>query len=579
MDRDAYETISWTLDDDGVATLTLDRPDALNSFTVTMARELEQFFRTDATRRRGQGRRRHRRRPGVLRRHGPLGRGQRLRARRGRSPRRPATCATTSPRSPYTVRRARHRRQGDARDPRAAQAGDRRDQRPGRRHRRHDDAGDGHPDGLDQGPHRLRLRPARHRARRPRRPGSCRASSGIQQALEWVYSAEILTAEQALAGRLVRSVHEPDELLAAALELARSLRRTPLAGRARPGQAAALPQRRRRPPDRGAPGRQPGDVARQHRRRQGGRGRLPGEARPRVHRQGERAAPRSTDRAQQHAPAVSHLRDSSQGRMYQAVRDRLMGRCADHVRATHRDAVGVGDLRAASSSAGAAGEPRALDDLVRLLSPMLWQVVRASGLDRGRRRGRRPDHLADAGALRRLDRRAPRRRRLAVHHRTPRGLAGLQAVRRASSPSRTRRSRAGSPTSRHPRARSSSTTTTPGCGPAWASCPSAASGCCASWPPRPAPTTPRSPPSSDMPVGSIGPTRGRCLDKLRRELAQAGGDLMSRPTTPGAPVSPTTPPCSPRSPTALAAGRPTSGRPGRRRARRGSPPRTSSSTC
>jgi len=26
-----------------------------------------------------------------------------------------------------------------------------------------------------------------------------------------------------------------------------------------------------------------------------------------------------------------------------------------------------------------------------------------------------------------------------------------------------------------------------------------------------------------MPVGSIGPTRGRCLDKLRRELAQAGG--------------------------------------------------------
>jgi enoyl-CoA hydratase/carnithine racemase len=45
---------------------------------------------------------------------------------------------------------------------------------------------------------------------------------GIQQALEWVYSAEILTAEQALAGRLVRSVHEPDELLDAAYALARS---------------------------------------------------------------------------------------------------------------------------------------------------------------------------------------------------------------------------------------------------------------------------------------------------------------------------------------------------------------------
>jgi enoyl-CoA hydratase/carnithine racemase len=45
---------------------------------------------------------------------------------------------------------------------------------------------------------------------------------GVQQALEWIYSAEILTAEQALAGRLVRSVHEPDDLLPAALELARS---------------------------------------------------------------------------------------------------------------------------------------------------------------------------------------------------------------------------------------------------------------------------------------------------------------------------------------------------------------------
>ena len=45
---------------------------------------------------------------------------------------------------------------------------------------------------------------------------------GIQQALEWVYSAEILTAEQALAGRLLRSVHEPDDLLDAAHGLARS---------------------------------------------------------------------------------------------------------------------------------------------------------------------------------------------------------------------------------------------------------------------------------------------------------------------------------------------------------------------
>ena len=45
---------------------------------------------------------------------------------------------------------------------------------------------------------------------------------GIQQALEWVYSAEILDAETAYAGRLVRSLHEPDEVLPAAQELARS---------------------------------------------------------------------------------------------------------------------------------------------------------------------------------------------------------------------------------------------------------------------------------------------------------------------------------------------------------------------
>ena len=43
---------------------------------------------------------------------------------------------------------------------------------------------------------------------------------GMQRALEWVYSADILTAEDALSGGLVRSVHPPDELLAAARELA-----------------------------------------------------------------------------------------------------------------------------------------------------------------------------------------------------------------------------------------------------------------------------------------------------------------------------------------------------------------------
>jgi len=43
---------------------------------------------------------------------------------------------------------------------------------------------------------------------------------GISRALEWMYSAEIMTAEQAFAGGLVRSLHSATELLVAAYELA-----------------------------------------------------------------------------------------------------------------------------------------------------------------------------------------------------------------------------------------------------------------------------------------------------------------------------------------------------------------------
>jgi enoyl-CoA hydratase/carnithine racemase len=44
---------------------------------------------------------------------------------------------------------------------------------------------------------------------------------GISRALEWVYAADILSAEEAYAGGLVRSLHPADELLDAARELAR----------------------------------------------------------------------------------------------------------------------------------------------------------------------------------------------------------------------------------------------------------------------------------------------------------------------------------------------------------------------
>jgi len=46
---------------------------------------------------------------------------------------------------------------------------------------------------------------------------------GPQQALEWVMTGRVFPAEEALRGRLVRSVHRPDELLPAAYALAREI--------------------------------------------------------------------------------------------------------------------------------------------------------------------------------------------------------------------------------------------------------------------------------------------------------------------------------------------------------------------
>jgi enoyl-CoA hydratase/carnithine racemase len=46
---------------------------------------------------------------------------------------------------------------------------------------------------------------------------------GIQQATEWVFTGRLVSAEEALAGRLVRSIHAPDELLTAARAIAREI--------------------------------------------------------------------------------------------------------------------------------------------------------------------------------------------------------------------------------------------------------------------------------------------------------------------------------------------------------------------
>jgi enoyl-CoA hydratase/carnithine racemase len=46
---------------------------------------------------------------------------------------------------------------------------------------------------------------------------------GPQQATEWVYTGRVFNAQEALAGRLVRSVHAPDDLLPAAHAIAREI--------------------------------------------------------------------------------------------------------------------------------------------------------------------------------------------------------------------------------------------------------------------------------------------------------------------------------------------------------------------
>lgn len=46
---------------------------------------------------------------------------------------------------------------------------------------------------------------------------------GISQALEWCYSGKVFGAEEAMAGGLVRSIHAPDDLMTAARNLAHEL--------------------------------------------------------------------------------------------------------------------------------------------------------------------------------------------------------------------------------------------------------------------------------------------------------------------------------------------------------------------
>ena len=215
-----YETLLWDVDADGVATLTLHRPDSLNAFDLTMARELEQVFLTDA-------------RDDAVRAVVVTGAGR-------------AFCAGMDLSAEGNVFGLDESLQPTPEDFR-----ERYDQAP-----YHDALRDtggrvtlaihalpkpviGAVNGAAVGigatmTLAMDLRLASTKARIGFVFGRLgivpeAASSwflprivGIQQALEWVYSADILTAEQAHAGRLFRSLHEPDGLLPAAQELARS---------------------------------------------------------------------------------------------------------------------------------------------------------------------------------------------------------------------------------------------------------------------------------------------------------------------------------------------------------------------
>jgi enoyl-CoA hydratase/carnithine racemase len=216
----SFETLGWEVDGDGIATVTLDRPDQLNAFDLTMARELEQVFREDAWN-------------DEVRAVVVTGAGRAFCAGMDLSAEGNVFGLDESLRPSVAEFRARYAEapyDDGVRDtggkvtlaihalPKPVIA-----------------AINGPAVGIGATMTlAMDLRLASTRARIGFVFGRLgivpEAAStwflprivGIQQALEWVYSADILSADAALTGRLVRSVHEPDDLLPAAYDLARS---------------------------------------------------------------------------------------------------------------------------------------------------------------------------------------------------------------------------------------------------------------------------------------------------------------------------------------------------------------------
>ncbi len=224
-----YETLSCSVDADGIAVLTLDRPEAMNAFTVTMARELERFFRVDA-------------RDDAISAVVVTGAGRAFCA--GMDLSREGNVFGLDESLSPTPADLRDRLESPEIDQGVRDTGGKVTLAIHELPKPVIAAINGAAVGIGATMTlAMDIRMASTHARIGFVFGRLgivpEAAStwflprlvGLQQALEWVYSADILTAEQALAGRLVRSVHEPDQLVADAVGLARRfvVHRSPVA--------------------------------------------------------------------------------------------------------------------------------------------------------------------------------------------------------------------------------------------------------------------------------------------------------------------------------------------------------------
>ena len=280
-----YETILTDLSEN-IFTITINRPDKLNALNTQMIHELHRRVRRGGRGRCGARDHRDRSGQGVLRRRGPLDRRPRpSTARRAPTARRCRTGRTAS-------RTCRHE---NARD-----GGGRMTLRIFNCRKPVIAAVNGPAVGIGVTmllPMDVRIASTEARfgfvfSQRGIVPEA--ASSwflprivGIAQALEWCYSGRVFGAEEALDGKLVSRVVAPGELIADGARDRARVHRQDRAGVGRADPADDVAHARRRPPDGGAPHRQPRHVPpRPQRRREGGHRVVPGKAPAALHRHG-----------------------------------------------------------------------------------------------------------------------------------------------------------------------------------------------------------------------------------------------------------------------------------------------------